>query len=153
MARYFFDTSALVKNYHVERGTPEVQRLLTEPGAELFISRLALVETLSSFATKARTGHILELEFLRLRGLFLADVKRKHLRPMRVLNAHHQLAADLVTKHGPSRQLRALDALQLAVALKTHRLRPLDSFVCADQRLCGVALREGLAVTNPEPAP
>lgn len=149
MARYFLDTSALIKNYHVESGTSEVQRILTEPGAELLISRLASVETLSGFATKVRTGAILGQEFQRLRGLFLADVKRKLLRPMRVLNAHYQLAADLITTHGPVRQLRTLDALQLAVALKAHRTSPLDHFVCADQRLCDVALMEGLSVIQP----
>lgn len=59
MARYFFDTSALIKNYHVESGTAEVQRLLSESGSEIFISRLAWVETLSGFTTKVRTGVIL----------------------------------------------------------------------------------------------
>jgi hypothetical protein len=149
MARYFFDTSALVKNYHVVSGTPEVQRLLSEPGAEIFISRLASVETLSGFAAKVRTGLIMGQEFQRLRGLILADVKRKHLHPMRVLNSHYQLAADLVTAYGGNRQLRTLDALQLAVALKAHRTQPFDHFVCADQRLCDVATLEGLAVINP----
>ena len=50
-------TSDLIKNYHVS-GTayPDVQRIMTEPGAELLISRLALVETLSGFAAKVRTG-------------------------------------------------------------------------------------------------
>ncbi len=153
MARYFFDTSALVKNYHVEAGTPEVQRLLAEPGAELLVSRLAAVEIVSGFAAKVRTGAILTPEFQRLRGLFLADVKRKLLQPMRMLNAHFQLASDLIATHGTSRQLRTLDALQLAVALSLHQEAPLDFFVCADQRLCDVATGEGLAVVNPETTP
>jgi hypothetical protein len=34
----------------------------------------------------------------------------------------------------------------LAVALHFHRSFPLDHFVCADQRLCDVALLEGLSV-------
>lgn len=152
MPRYFLDTSALVKNYHVEAGTQEVQRLVTGPGAELLISRLASVEALSGFATKVRTGNITAREFQRLRGLFLADVKRKLLLPIRLLDVHFQLAAGLVAKHGTNRQLRTLDALQLAVALKTHQVRPLDHFVCADQRLCDVAALEGLAVLNPDSA-
>jgi hypothetical protein len=56
MARYFLDTSALLKHYHTEIGTPKVRAILPEPGAELLISRLALVEMLSAFATKVRTG-------------------------------------------------------------------------------------------------
>jgi hypothetical protein len=48
------------------------------------------------------------------------------------LNAHYQLAGDLIGKHAMSRQLRTLDAIQLAVALHFHRSFPLDHFVCAD---------------------
>ena len=53
------------------------QLVMTEPGAELLISRLALVETLSGFAAKVRTGVFPVQEFQRLRGLFLADVIEK----------------------------------------------------------------------------
>ena len=150
MARYFFDTSALVKHYHAETGTPEIRRILAEAGAEHLIARLAMVEVLSGFATKVRTGVLLIPEFQCLRGLFLADVKRRLLRPIRVLNAHYQLAGDIIVTHGMSRQLRTLDALQLAVVLRVHRVTPVDHFVCADQKLCDVAILEGLSVINPE---
>jgi hypothetical protein len=56
MPRYFFDTSALVKNYHAEAGTAEVQRILADTSSEFLISRLATVEMLSGFAGKVRTG-------------------------------------------------------------------------------------------------
>jgi hypothetical protein len=71
MPRYFFDTSALIKQYHAETGTLEVQRILAQPGAEPLIARLGTVENLSGFATKVRTGIFLVPEFQRLRGLFL----------------------------------------------------------------------------------
>ena len=32
MARYFFDTSALVKHYHAESGTDAVDGIIEEPG-------------------------------------------------------------------------------------------------------------------------
>jgi hypothetical protein len=48
-----------------------------------------------------------------------------------------------------SRQLRTLDALQLAIALHFDRSSPVDHFVCADQRLCDIATLEGLAVITP----
>jgi predicted nucleic acid-binding protein len=71
------------------------------------------------------------------------------MRPIRVLNAHYQAAGDLIGKHAMSRQLRTLDAIQLAVALHVHRSLPIDHFVCADQRLCDVAALEGLAFIKP----
>jgi len=149
MPRYFFDTSALVKDYHVESGTPQVQAILGQAGSEFFISRLAAVEMLSGFAGKVRTGAFTSTDYGKLRRRFFADVRRKMVRPLRVLNAHYQLAGDLIGKHAMSRQFRTLDAIQLAVALHFHRTFPLDHFVCADQRLCDVALLEGLAVIQP----
>jgi uncharacterized protein len=150
MARYCFDTSALVKNYHTEIGTLEVQALLTEPLAECVISRLATVETLSGFAGKVRTGALSTSAFAVLRGKFLADVKRRVVLPIRVVNAHYQLAGSLISHHGMSFQMRTLDAIQLAVALRFHQGLPVDRFICADQRLCAIAALEGLVVFNPE---
>jgi uncharacterized protein len=149
MPRYYFDTSALVKNYHVESGTADVRRILNESGSEFFISRLSTVEMLSGFAGKVRTGVFSSSDFGNLRRRFLADVRTRKVRPIRVLNVHYQLAGDLIGKHAMSRQLRTLDAIQLAVALHLHQSFPVDHFVCADQRLCDVAILEGLAIINP----
>jgi uncharacterized protein len=150
MARSFFDTSALVKHYHAEAGTAAVDRIIGKPGAELFIARLTLVETISVFAIKVRTGAFDPPEFARLRGLFATHVARRRYQVVRLLNAHYDRAQDLVTSYGLTRQVRTLDALQLAVALHLHQMAPLDHFVCADQRLCDIAALEGLAVLNPE---
>jgi hypothetical protein len=76
MARYFFDTSALVKHYHPEAGTGVVDRIISEPTAELLIARLTLVETISVFAIKVRTGEFDAADFARLRGLFATHVSR-----------------------------------------------------------------------------
>ena len=152
MARSFFDTSALVKYYHPEPGTESIDRLINEPGAELVISRLTLVETTSVFATKVRTATFDAAHFARLRGRFASDVSRKRYQVIRLLNSHYDRAQDLIRSHGLTRQIRTLDALQLAVALNLYLEAPLDFFVCADHRLCSLAISEGLAVINPETA-
>lgn len=149
MSRYFFDTSALVKNYHAEVGTADVQRMPAEPDSEFYVSRLATVEMLSGFAGKVRTGVFSSTAYGILRRRFLADIRNRRLRPLRILNLHYQMAGDLIGKHAMSRQLRTLDALQLAVALHFHRSFPVDHFVCADQKLCDVAAAEGLTVLKP----
>jgi hypothetical protein len=69
-------------------------------------------------------------------------------RPIRLLNGHYQIASDLIGKHAMSRQLRSLDAIQLAVVLHFHQSLPIDHFVCADQRLCDVATLEGFAIIH-----
>jgi uncharacterized protein len=148
MANYFIDTSALVKYYHAEDGTQEVTRLLEEPAARHYISRLSLVETVSAFAVKCRMRHIDEREFDGIRRRFSHDIGRGRFRMLPVTAARYQDAAQLIARH-VQRKLRTLDALQLAVALALAHRGMIDRFVCADQRLCEVAMAEGLIVINP----
>ena len=58
MARYFFDTSALVKFYHAEVGTQKVSAIFSEQGREIRISSIGLIEVQSAFAMKVRAGVI-----------------------------------------------------------------------------------------------
>jgi uncharacterized protein len=153
MPRYFLDSSALIKYYHAEAGSPEVGRILGEARSEHIIARLTWAEILSGLAKKVRTGVIPPSDYGHLERRFRADVRRRLLRPVRMLTAQVTTAGDLIGTHGLVRQLRALDAIQLAVALQVHRATPIDGFVCADQRLCDVAALEGLAVINPELVP
>ncbi len=146
---YFFDTSALVKYYHPEAGTDAVDRIIEGAGAESLIARLTLVETISVFAIKVRTGEFDAAEFARLRALFSTHVARRRYRVFRLLNVHYDRARDLIANHGLHRRIRTLDALQLGVALHIHEIAPIDHFVCADQRLCDIAALEGLTVINP----
>jgi predicted nucleic acid-binding protein len=150
MPCYFFNTSALVKHYHAELGSPEVDSILGESGSEYLSARLTLAEAPSVFAKKVRTGEIADIDFERLRLRFLADVRNRTITPVRILNAHFESAGDLIARHGKARQIHTLDALQLAVALSIRQPAPIDRFICADQRLCDIALLEGLTVINPE---
>jgi predicted nucleic acid-binding protein len=74
MARYFFDSSALVKRYHRESGSAQVESLLAEPGDRFFISRLALVEVHSTFARLVREKTLNEADFARLTARLREDV-------------------------------------------------------------------------------
>jgi predicted nucleic acid-binding protein len=150
MPHFFFDTSALIKHYHPETGTVTVDRIIAEPGAQLIIARLTLVETISAFAIKVRTGEFDAAEFARLRGLFATHVARRRYQVVRLLNVHYDRAQALIRNYGLARQIRTLDSLQLAVALHLHQTVPIDHFVSADQRLCEIAVLEGLVVINPE---
>jgi len=48
MALFLFDTSALVKRYHVEVGSDKVDEIFDDPDNVLIISELALVEVTSA---------------------------------------------------------------------------------------------------------
>jgi hypothetical protein len=60
------------------------------------------------------------------------------------------LAEHLLDHYAFDLRLRALDALQLAVAIGLKKQNVVDHFVAADQILCEVAAREGFSVINPE---
>jgi hypothetical protein len=150
MPDYFFDSSALAKYYHVELGTPEVERILMEPGSRYFISRLTTIEIQSVFAGKVRMGTIGEPEFRLLRRRFLSDVTRRQFEVVRMTGAHYQEAERLIRRHGMTLRLRTLDALQLAVALELRGRGMLDLFVCADRGFLPSAVAERLSVINPE---
>ena len=150
MPNNFFDTSALGKHYHAELGTPKIEALLGEAGAHHFISRLGVVEILSVFARKVRTGAVVAADFERLRRRFLTELTTRMLKAVRMTGFHYQEAQRLVRKLGPTTNLRTLDALQLAVALDLHRQGTIDNFVCADKALLAVAKGEGLTVIDPE---
>jgi predicted nucleic acid-binding protein len=149
MAAYFLDTSALVKRYHPEAGTPIVDQVFSEAGADVIVSRLVLVEIVSAFALKVRSGAISPAQFEQYRKQVHRDVRKKILRVGRMAVRHFQLADELLCRHARAQRLRTLDALQLAVAIDLNRAIPDTTFASADDVLCALAKLEGLTVLNP----
>ena len=58
----FFDTSALVKRYHQEKGTDVVDVAFEQEGVRI-ISDVSVIEFFSAFAKKVRTGEITKEDF------------------------------------------------------------------------------------------
>jgi predicted nucleic acid-binding protein len=160
MPSYFFDSSALVKRYHFEAGSPWV-RSICDPRTRppLYLSRVAQVEVVAALR---RTGRreLLHPSFvdsmvnLFARHLTLSDPARP--RPMYRLvpltPAVLELAADLCNRYWDVRPhpLRSLDAIQLAAALLTAAAISDELLlVTSDVRLAAVAPLEGLTVVNP----
>lgn len=152
MAHYFLDSSALVKHYHAEAGTAEVDQLLAEPNARHFIARLTAVEVQSAFVRKVREGKLTLIELGVVRRRLLDDIAQRHLEVVRMTEGHYDTAEQLLRAYGPQPgqpRLRTLDALQLAVALDVHQRLGIDKFVAADDDLCAAARSEQLPVLNP----
>ncbi len=143
-------SSALVKFYHQEAGTEEIDRIVNGRANVTRISRLTVAELTSAFAIKVRT-HSLDREdadmFLRQ---FRADITTGRLEVFSVGDPEFAMAELLVERHAFNLRLRALDALQLAVALELRNQKLAEHFVAADMILCEVAGREGFSVINPE---
>jgi hypothetical protein len=152
MPGHFWDTSALVKHYHLELGTAKVNALLQAPGFQQVLSRLGVTETFSVFAEKVRAGLVTQPEFDKLCRRFLADTRGKPFSVARLLVAHHKEAERLLRSYGPKagQGIRTLDALQLAVALDLRNKGVIDTVISADARLLAIAQVEGFSVVDPE---
>lgn len=147
---FFFDTSALLKLYHREVGTDQVEEIFKQTENSIVISELAIVEFYSTLARKVRTGEITPQAQEEASRDFENDcVQRFVIDPLS--GAVIQRAKELLQKPGNTRPLRSLDSLQLGTCLTARRREELI-FVCADARLLQVAESEGLQTENPEPA-
>jgi hypothetical protein len=152
LAQFFFDTSAAVKYYHTEAGSPKVISIFAEPDRRIRISSLGLLELHSAFAMKVRSGVLDRRSVGMHRARLLLDVAAGDIEVYGITEDHYAAAERLIGRHAFSHRLRTLDALQLAVALDLADQALLDCFVVADASLGEVAVGEGLKVINPEVA-
>lgn len=146
---YYYDTSALCRNYHPEAGSDKVEQLLKDSNSRHVISRITFLELQSAFALKVRTGEISADDFTLLRRRFRADVNRRTLKVVRLLRRHYDRAEKLLLQHALTKRLRTLDSIHLAVALDLRDTGLVDSFVTADGLLVSLGRTEGMTVVNP----
>lgn len=147
--RYYLDTSALVRYYHTEVGSDQVEQVIQEPRATLLLSWLTVVETQSAFAQKIRVGQITETDVRLLRSQLKNHIAERRFLVTRVLRRQFDRAESLLLKYGAANRLRSLDALHLGVALDLQQRGHLDTLVTADAMLDKLARQEGLPVKNP----
>ena len=135
MARYYLDTSALVKRYHQEPGSSDIDLLFADPANQLFISRLAIVESHSTFSRLVREGQLSVTGFTAVTARIDADVAAETIKVLALSSKRLADAAALFTSHGLSHNLRTLDAIHLATAQALISRRGIAAFVAADKKL------------------
>jgi len=111
-AFFLFDTSALVKRYHLEPGSDKVDEIFEDTDNVLIISELALVEVTSALLRKRNQGEITASAMENALAQFARDVLSELIVADLTSDLVHR-AREMVLKHN----LRTLDALQLAFAL------------------------------------
>lgn len=144
------DTSAIAKRYIPETGSAWVQTWIApQHQNDIIISALTTVEFVSVVRRREREGHISIIDSLQFQNDFLLHVEQEYMTiPLeeRVLAQ----ARALLGKY----QLRALDALQLACAVRVARaFSTPPTFISADIRLLAAAAAEGLPTDDPNAHP
>ena len=150
MESFLLDTSALVKYYHPETGSRWVLDLVRREQTRLLVSNLTVVEMHSALAKKYRSRAISFQAYEATVDELARDIDEGRFAVVELTNHIQALAISLLKKHAPTRALRTLDALQLAVAVDLKEHDRLEAFVVADETLADVATQEGMTALNPE---
>jgi predicted nucleic acid-binding protein len=143
----YLDTSALIKRFVSEKGSPVVLALIkrNEPIAT---AKIAYAEIYAGLTRKLREGGLSNARYALACRQFESDWNaylRIELQDTVLLRAR-----DLIKRH----PLRGFDAVHLASALNLKDILGEEmTFVAADERLLRAAKAEQLGILNPETAP
>jgi predicted nucleic acid-binding protein len=151
MADFYFDSSALVKQYCIERGSSWVFATTARvAGNTIILSEITLAEVAAALSAKARGQRGLSLtERDRAFSRFLQDCQSGYIL-LPVDRGVIDLAVALTLRY----PLRGYDAVQLATALSvsadlTSAGRSPLTFVSSDNDLLAAANAEGLPTADP----
>jgi predicted nucleic acid-binding protein len=150
---YFLDSSALVKRYVIEPGTPWVRGLTRHrKSTYLYIALITAVEVTSAIARRRGTT-LTAAQASSLLSRFRQHLAGRYL-PSQLTPALVSDAMALANTH----RLRAYDAVQLAAALDVYRDWTANRlgafvFVSSDRDLNDAAQAEGLTVDDPNSHP
>ena len=136
----YLDTSSLIKLYHTETGTKELDEIFASNQIkEVFVSSVAKVEFNSALWKKVRTSDLTEVEASAIIESFKTDYPNYNF--IEITNEIILAARELVTKYG-LKGLRTLDSIQLASIVKSKL--SLDLVISADELLKTIIELEGI---------
>src|SRR4030042_2342077 len=141
----FFDTSALVKFFHEEKGSETVTNLILSKDNEIWISELTRIEFLSAIFRRFRSKEVDAEQLKEAMAGFEEQLVLFNVEP--IGQAILREAEYLLKAYGKTRRVRALDALQLG----TFNLISEKGwvFVAADDFLCEIVNDIGFETINP----
>lgn len=142
---YFFDTSALVKRYHLEIGSHTVIQIFEAEENRILIASLSIAEFFSALNRIKNRGQISEADFRATLERFAVDIASGRIGIENIERTHIVNSCDFIVKYG----LSTVDAIILTAALGLQDFEPI--FVCADVRsgLVQAAVASHLSTLNP----
>jgi uncharacterized protein len=155
MALYYFDASALVKYYVSEPGSTWVRQVIDEQEPVsgqarhiILVAEIPRVEVAAGLAIIERVGRITRVERDRAYRRFMSQLAHRY--AIMPLSTDALATAAHLTQRHP---LKAYDAIQLATALRSHRLladhQLAFTFITGDTPLIAAAQAEELLTDNP----
>ena len=149
----FIDTSAIVKAYVTEQGTPTVESVIARLKGRLYLTPAVVLEVLGALAKYRRADVLNQRQYRIARDAFLQAVGVTF-RLLELREAEFIAAYSLVDRF---RQFRAgsWDALHVASALRLNTISPRYAvpIASADGGMLGLARAAGLPTFNPELEP
>ncbi len=150
MVAYFFDTSALVKRYVNEQGSPWVAATINPAaGARVYVAAITGVEVVSAIARRLKGNHVSASDAVIAASRFHYDFANEY-RIVSISDAVINRSMVVAEAHA----LRGYDAVQLGAALEINGRRitlgatPL-TLVTSDAELLTAAIAESLLTDDP----
>ena len=141
----FFDTSALVKLFHSERGSDIVADMVAKPDNRIWVLDLVRAEFSSALHRRYRNHEIEQSHLETALAGFDLQLRLFTVQPLGTPVLDEAIL--LLARYGKSKGLRTLDALQIgAFSLLQEEGW---AFVCADKNLSSIAVYAGYEVIDP----
>ncbi|MGA6826233.1 type II toxin-antitoxin system VapC family toxin [Nitrospira sp. NS4] len=145
MPYYYFDSSALVKRYSMERGTRIVNKLMVKRGKVAILPTWTVTEFYTTLANRAQQGDITRDDCYSVIHKFEIESKDGLYQFIAPTMATYLATKELALEYP---FLRAAQVMHLALALELKPLRL--TVVSADTQLLAASKTAGLHIINPE---
>lgn len=143
--RAFLDTSVLLKLYHRESDTPELERKFSAAKiTHIYLAEISKVEFESALWKKVRTRETTKQDVQTILSLFKKDSKKYAF--VATNSVIFTQAKILLEKYGTD-GLRTLDSIQLTTAITLSRTA--EVFLTTDKLLKSFFMAEGLPIEIP----
>lgn len=152
---YYFDTTALVKYYRDENGTPAIRKMVVDSPTPILISPLTKLEFLSWVMKSRRRKDLKKKEVTQIVARFNNDIgSATKIRNFSVTLSPSQVTFDnaerLLLRYAAENRLESNDSLHLAIFMGLQKHNPIITLVTSDSPLANVSRAEAVTVYNPE---
>jgi hypothetical protein len=145
MPYYYFDSSALVKRYSMERGTRIVNKIMVKRGKVAILPTWTVTDFYAVLATRAQEGQITRDDCYSVIYKFEIESKDGLYQFIAPTMGTYLATKELVLEYP---FLRSSQVMHLALALELKPLRL--TVVSADTQLLAASKTAGLHIINPE---